>query len=55
MNMDFEQYDLDDIDAEVIEAFIEAFLDRDAFAMREVLYLIETHIKDLYESPEYDS
>lgn len=48
----WEQYELNDTDSEIIEAFIDAFLDRDAFAMREVLYLVSDHIEDLYERPE---
>ena len=51
----FEQYELDDTDSEVIEAFIEAFLDRDAIAMREVLYLLNDFIEDLYDGPESSS
>tara|TARA_B110000285_G_scaffold138096_1_gene154598 strand:- start:3493 stop:3639 length:147 start_codon:yes stop_codon:yes gene_type:complete len=33
---------------EVVEAFIEAFLDRDCIAMREVLYLLTDFMEDLY-------
>ena len=40
----FEQYELDDTDSEVIEAFIEAFLDRDAISIREVLYMLKDFI-----------
>ncbi len=36
----WEQYQIDDTESEVIEAFIEALLDRDAIAMREVVYLV---------------
>ena len=51
----WEQYELDDTDSVVIEAFIEAFLDRDAIAMREVLYLLNDFIEDLYDGPESSS
>jgi hypothetical protein len=44
----WEQYEIDDTDIEVVEAFIEAFLDRDCIAMREVLYLLADFMEDLY-------
>lgn len=36
--MELEHYDLDDIDAEIVDAFITAFVDRDIIAMRELIY-----------------
>jgi len=34
----FENYDLDDIETEIVDAFISAFVDRDPIAMRELIY-----------------
>ena len=48
----WEQYELDDTECEVVEAFIEALLDRDAIAMREVVYLVGYFIEDMYDGPE---
>ena len=48
----WEQYQIDDTEYEVIEAFIEALLDRDAIAMREVVYLVGDFIEDMYDGPE---
>ena len=36
--MELEHYDLDDIDAEIVDAFITAFVDRDIIAMCELIY-----------------
>ena len=48
----WEQYQIDDTESEVIEAFIEALLDRDAIAMREVVYLVGDFIEDMYDGTE---
>ena len=48
----WEQYQIDDTESEVIEAFIEALLDRDAIAMREVVYLVGDFIENMYDGPE---
>jgi len=47
----FEHYDLNDIDAEIIDAFITAFVDRDAMAMHELIYQLSDFM-DLYENKE---
>tara|TARA_B100000497_G_scaffold69840_1_gene78557 strand:- start:404 stop:577 length:174 start_codon:yes stop_codon:yes gene_type:complete len=44
----WEQYEIDDTDSEIIEAFIDAFIDRDSVAMREVLYMLTDFMEDLY-------
>ncbi len=44
----WEQYEIDDTDSEIIEAFIDAFIDRDSVALREVLYLLTDFMEDLY-------
>lgn len=49
----FEHYDLDDIDAEIIDAFITAFVDRDVMAMHELIYQLSDFM-DLYENEEED-
>ena len=47
----FENYDLDDIDAGIVDAFISAFVDRDPVAMREIIYALGDFI-DMEENYE---
>ena len=50
----FENYDLDDIQVEIVDAFISAFVDRDPVAMREIIYALGDFI-DMEENYEEES
>jgi hypothetical protein len=45
----FENYDLDDIETEIVDAFISAFVDRDPIAMRELIYQLTDFMEGLDE------
>ncbi len=45
----FENYDLDDIEVEIVVAFIDAFVDRDPIAMQELIYQLTDFMDGLNE------
>jgi hypothetical protein len=53
----FENYELDDIEVEIVDAFISAFVDRDPVAMRELIYQLTDFMDELNEEerPELNS